>query len=116
MKRQTQYNFRFNPKIHAENNTLPSVTVPDESFSIKDILHKFTRGIDPMLTRMGDYDNENCTSDLEDTAFTVNPIRNVTDLTDIGEIEEFVKTTKKNEKVLLKRIEELKKSAENSAT
>jgi hypothetical protein len=94
---------------------MTSQTVPDDSYSIKDILTRFTRGIDPMLTKLGEYDNEEMNSTLSDTEFDINPLRTIEDLTDIGAMEEFLKRTEMNKRILIKRIEEEKKKAENSA-
>lgn len=46
-------------KNHKQKFSEPSQTVPDQSYSIKEILEKFTRGIDPMLTKIGSYEFEN---------------------------------------------------------
>jgi hypothetical protein len=54
----TQWNFTEKPTM-LEYNTMPSLTVPDLSMSIKDILLKFSRGADPMLTKNGKYEFEN---------------------------------------------------------
>lgn len=105
MKRQRQNNFKFNPNKHGEINTKPSVTVPDDSYTIKDILTRFTRGIDPMLTRMGEYEKEQSSS-LDEAEFELNPIRQVEDLTDISELEYFLKKTEKNKEILIERIKE----------
>jgi len=118
MKHITQNNFKYNPLKHGYTEKLPSLTVPDESYSVKEILQKFTRGIDPMLTLIPDYDNEELNDDLSEEQFTVSPIRTITDLTDIGEIENFIVATKKNEKALQIKLKELKgkQDAENSAS
>jgi hypothetical protein len=62
-KYQTWNNFRFNLKKHGSANNLPSETVPNQSFTIEEILNKFTRGIDPMLTKNGNYEFEGDVSD-----------------------------------------------------
>lgn len=38
-----------------EINDDPSETIPDQSYSIPEIMEKFTRGIDPMISRTGQY-------------------------------------------------------------
>lgn len=55
-KFQTWWNFKFNIQKHAQRTTDVSLTVPDMSFSLRDILTKFSRGVDPMLTKLGDYE------------------------------------------------------------
>lgn len=54
----TPWNFQFT-KIHTEVNKMPSLTVPDAGYTIKEILQKFSKGIDPMLTKLGEYEFEN---------------------------------------------------------
>lgn len=44
-------NFKYNPQLHSIKVEGESLTVPDESFTIQEILEQFTRGVDPMLTR-----------------------------------------------------------------
>ena len=103
--RQRATSFKFNIKKHGELNTEPSQTVPDDSYTVKDILSRFTRGIDPMLTRMGQYDGDQ-NENLDDDSFVVNPIQDINDLTDIDDLEEFLRVTKKNEELLKKAIQE----------
>lgn len=87
--------------------TQPSQTVPDDSYSVKDILQRFTRGIDPMLTRIGQYDSEESEPlDLNDTQFELNPIRQIEDLTDITELQMFLDRTEQNKQILIERIKE----------
>jgi hypothetical protein len=112
MKRQRIYNFKYNPLKHAESNTMPSLTVPDDSYTIKDILTRFTRGIDPMLTRMGEYEKEQ-NSDLSEAQFELNPVRTIEDLSDVQELEYFLKKTEQNKEILLQRIKEQKELAES---
>jgi hypothetical protein len=111
MKRQHQNTFKYNPLKHGETQFEPSITVPDDSYTIKDILTRFTRGIDPMLTRLGEYEKEQ-NSDLNETEFELNPIRQIEDLSDISELESFLKRTEENKKILIGRIKEQKKLAE----
>lgn len=104
-RRQTQLNFKFNPIVHAQSFVMPSQTVPDDSYTIKDILTRFTRGIDPMLTRLGEYDGE-LNSSIEEEEFTVNPIRQIEDLTDIQELESFLEKANEKRAYLTKKLEE----------
>lgn len=109
-KYQTQNNFRFDIKKHSEKNTAPSETIPNQSFTIEEILNRFTRGIDPMLTKQGSYEFE---GDVSDDVLN----ENVDMLSGIEDIEE----ANYMMKVIKDRISELKteakrKEAENSAT
>lgn len=45
-------------KYKPEKNELPSMTVPDDSFTIKDLLEKHTTGILPRLRREGLYQED----------------------------------------------------------
>ena len=91
------------------------MTVPDDSYTIKDILTRFTRSIDPMLTRLGEYDGD-LTDNLDDDSFVINPIRTVSDLTDIDDLEEFLKVTQRNKELLEKAIKEREQKQKVSDT
>jgi hypothetical protein len=119
VQRQRVSNFKFDIRKHGKLITEPSQTVPDDSYTVKDILTRFTRGIDPMLTRLGQYDQEDVNESLEEEQFKVNPLNAIEDLTDIDELNEFLAITAKNKKALerkLKELQEAKKAAANSAT
>lgn len=116
MKKQFRQR-QTNMPIHlGEVCSTPSMTVPDDSYTVQDILERFTRGIDPMLTRNGSFDSEDHNSSLEDGEFDINPVHLVQDLTDVDDMKEFLKNTEIAKKLLLKKIEESKKAAENSAS
>lgn len=65
-----------------EFNDEPSMTVPDQSYTIRDLIDRFTRGIAPPVGQDGLYSEED---ELED--FYVDPWRHITDLSDITEME-----------------------------
>lgn len=100
--------YKLNRKSrYVKRYTQASQTVPDDSYTVKDILTRFTRGIDPMLTRLGNYDNEEADMlDLNDTHFELNPLRAIEDLTDITELQNFLDQTEKNKAILIERIRE----------
>lgn len=52
----TPFNFEFDSNTHAETVQGISMTVPDMNMSLQEILQKFTRGSDPMLTKLGKYE------------------------------------------------------------
>lgn len=56
--------FTFIPGVHSSETVGPSLTVPDQSYSIREILEKFSRGIDPYLTKLPSYDEDDI--DVED--------------------------------------------------
>lgn len=51
-----QHEFVLLPS-HMEHPVGVSCTVPDESYSIKDLLEKFSRGMDPGVSKQGIYDS-----------------------------------------------------------
>nr|QJB19624.1 MAG: hypothetical protein [Microvirus sp.] len=87
---------------------MPSQTQPDESYSVREILEKFTRGVDPMLTKLGDYDIEEDNPELEEDVLSRPDLRRYEDLTDENEIKAFILSTKAREKGLQDRLKKLK--------
>jgi len=58
---KTHYNFKYDKAIHTEKKSeLPSDTVPDMSYSVREMLEKFTTGGMPDVKQLGEYD-ENAT-------------------------------------------------------
>lgn len=50
VKLLAQHQFRLLPE-HTEVNNSPSQTVPDESYTMRELLDRFTRGLDPSVAR-----------------------------------------------------------------
>lgn len=50
---------------HGEVNLLPSVTVPNEAFTLRDIMNRFVVGMDPAVTRNLIYDGDENYDDLD---------------------------------------------------
>lgn len=95
-----QANFKYGQK----HKIIPSgevMTVPDDSFTISEILEKFTRGVDPLLTRnpidMGE-------AELDDTLIQFN------DLTDIDQAKEYLEMINEKKDLLNKKVKELEKA------
>lgn len=89
--------------------TLPSLTVPDDSYSIKEILERFTRGVDPMLSKLPTYDTEqDDPKNLEDASFEIGLPR-IEDFTDIDEIKDFIGVMKLKQKAYEKKLKDLEK-------
>jgi hypothetical protein len=58
-KFHNQYSWKFNPKLHTETVLGKSLTVPDEAYTIKELLHRHTNGIDMSgIQKMPIYDEE----------------------------------------------------------
>lgn len=54
---KTQYNFCFDPVQHSEpKSELPSLTVPDMSYTVRELIEKFTTGGMPPIQHEGTYD------------------------------------------------------------
>lgn len=60
---KNSWDFKFIPGVHSKSTVGPSLTVPDQSYTIREILEKFTRGIDPYLTKLPSYDDDDITVD-----------------------------------------------------
>lgn len=112
-KYKTPNNWKFDIRKHAWRNTQPSETVPNQSYTIEEILNKFTRGIDPMLTKNGTYEYE---GDVSDDVLNEN-IDMLNGIEDIQEAEFMLKAIKERHEFLKaerKRLED-EKTAINSA-
>lgn len=64
-KLRNRYGFTLR-KEDMEATRGKSLTIQDDSFTIKEILEKFTRGIDPMISKVGHYPDEEPDFDDED--------------------------------------------------
>jgi len=54
---KTHYNFEFNKTQHCEKQEdNKSLTVPDMSYTVREMMEKFTTGGMPDVQRLGDYD------------------------------------------------------------
>lgn len=76
----TPYN-RENFPVQKEKNTLPSLTVPDQTMSIKEIMRRFAQGLPMEGEKVPVYDGEE--NDLPDSR--------TMDLADIQEMRERIK-------------------------
>jgi len=57
MKFQHQYNFQFNPLKHAKQLTgLPSETIPDMAYTVRELLQKYTTGGMPSILQEGTFE------------------------------------------------------------
>lgn len=92
-KFRTQYNSHEFPKYY-EKNILPSLTIPDQSYTIAEIIDRFTRGLNFEGIRVPIYSDE----DFPD-------IRNL----DISEIDEIRRANQKNQNELRQRLNEEEK-------
>lgn len=83
-----------------------SLTVQDDSFTIKEILEKYTRGIDPMITKLGHFpDEEPDEDDMDLEKFN---------RLEIGEQNEIVKETMQKGKNAEKRLKEVQTAKEKA--
>lgn len=109
--RQHIQNFKFQKK-HTTTVLGASQTVPNEAFTVKEILERFTRGVDPMLTRIGDYDNEVTGNELDEDVFVTNPFRTIDDLTDLEQAQQFLSHAQQRTKELKAKVQQLLREAE----
>lgn len=94
-KIKTWWNFRLtsNMKYKTEGESL---TIPDQSFTIEEILERFTRGIDPMLTKNPIWEDD---VNFDDLPANYNP-----DLADIDDAKNFIEEVETKKK----KVKELK--------
>lgn len=107
-KIKNQANFVYGAK-HKIQPSGELMTVPDDSFTISEILEKFTRGVDPMLSRNP--------LDMPYDAEIDDKVLNFDDLTDIDEAKEYMKfmNDKKTELgIKLKELEKAEKEKEKA--
>lgn len=100
----TPYNFVLTDDMMEHNNE-PSMTVPDMSYSIQEILDKFVRGISlPVMNNLS-YDD-----DVDVENMIVDPLRSMNDLSDIVSFRQEVADFESN----MKQREETKGEAQTS--
>lgn len=61
-----QYNYEPQPEYY-EENTQPSLTVPDQSYTIKELLMRFTSGGMPDIAKTGTYEDDPSFEDIDPT-------------------------------------------------
>jgi len=61
-----QYNYVPHPEYYETNNE-PSLTVPDQSYTIKELLMRFTSGGMPAIAKTGTYEEDPTFEDLDPT-------------------------------------------------
>lgn len=57
MKVQTQWTYKFQPNNHYKSE-LPNMALPDESYSLRDLQEKYTRGTISNVVLDGKYDDD----------------------------------------------------------
>lgn len=97
-------NFVLLPE-HCEHPDPVSVTVPDESYSIRDLLEKFSRGVDPGVMRSPSYD-----SDASHESVDLEKLRD-SDLVDREEYSSHLSTVIKSQSHELKAIDSAAKQS-----
>lgn len=116
MKWKTGYNKADFPNDNEENN-LPSMTIPDQSLTVKEIMHRFARGLSTTQKEGAYYGEEEMPdlrnmdlSDIEDLK-----LANMEEITRLqGELQAEQKKADflRNKKLLEKKFEEYKKEAQ----
>lgn len=54
----THYNYVFDDDVHTETHGGSSMTVPDQSYSVREILQRFTTGIAPSISKQFYYESD----------------------------------------------------------
>lgn len=67
MKYKTWYNYKLN-KEGMEKNGLPSETIPGQSYTIRELLEKFTHGVSPAVAKIPTYDPDQGFDDVDPTS------------------------------------------------
>lgn len=94
---RTNYNFVLE-EVDKEHNHAPSLTVPDMSYTMKEIIEKFTQGVLPDLSKVGGYPEEDPTFD--DTDPVRDPAWDLADATTaLKDISQKLEILNKNEPV-----------------
>jgi len=102
---QTQYNYKKQP---GEKNTGVVNTIPNEAYTIKELLEKYSHGTLPEIGKNPNYIGEDIYEDGYDTL--VKPDR---DLTDIDDLKKKVEIKKQKLSTKQKQLAESKNSAKN---
>lgn len=103
MKFVTPYNYEFTENCCEKKNVKPSMTCLDMSYTVRELLAKFTSGSVPQVQHDGLYDDDPSFSDL------VQPVDY--DLSDITEMELEVNNLKSRLSDAKKAIEDKKEEA-----
>lgn len=101
---RTHYNFNLT-KHDMEYNNGPSLTVPDQAFTVKEVLEKYTNGVLPDLTKNGSYPDTE--PSFDDTDPIQDPAFDLADATQLLQ-EIAIKLDKKTETVTIPDSEEPK--------
>lgn len=113
MKWKTGYNQADFPNDNEVNN-LPSMTIPDQSLTVKEIMHRFARGLST-TQREGEYYGEEDIPDLRGMDLSEIEDLKLANLADIARLQEELQTKEKkanylrNQKLLEKKFEDYKK-------
>lgn len=108
MKFISQYNYKRNPE-HYETTTPDTLTVPGDSYSVKELLIKYSQGI-PVngIERKPIYVSE---KDYETLQYAVKVDR---DLTDLDEVKKIVDQHEKQIKSKKEEVEQLKQQSKEA--
>lgn len=101
------WRLKAKPK-HMEFPTGESMAIPDQSYSIKDLVKKMARGVDPAISKVATYGGEDDEVDFDD--IDLNQAQHA-DLADTDEI----KQAAQRQLLLLQQMQEAKNQQENSA-
>lgn len=102
------YQLKHNWKLRKHHKEVPvgeSLTVPDDSYSIKDLIKKYAAGLDPGVTKLASFSGEDEEVEYDDTDLA-GAARE-----DIAHVHETMREHAERQKRLLEQMEERKKTA-----
>lgn len=114
IKFRTPYNYDCESESY-EKNELPSVTVPDESYTIQELLTRFTSGTMPPIWMDGEYDE-----DPDDDTIVESPGMDIVDvheyMNELAERRELKRAQRSKKQNSREKMEEKPVKDESSAT
>ena len=102
MKFRIQFDDSYKESPHKEVNNLPSETIPDKSYTIQELLYKFTQGVLPDVSVNENYD-ENYDDDVLFDQVESDVYNGNFDLSDIDGERNHLNGISRNEGVLNKQ-------------
>lgn len=105
---QVGYQLKHNWKLRKHQMETPrgvSQTVPDDSYTIRDLIKKYAGGLDPGVTKLANHNGEDDDVDFDDVDFASEARQ------DIADVHDTLRRQAERQKTLLQQMEERKKKA-----
>lgn len=107
------YQVKHGWKLETRFKEIPkgeSLTVPDDSYTIRDLIKKYASGLDPGVTKLANHNGEEDEVDFDDVDFASEARQ------DIADVYEQLRRQAERQKTLLQQMEERKKAASEMPT